>query len=358
MLLWVSSGSFAATSCGASWSLWEDFARAHIQSDGRVVDKNAEGISTSEGQSYALFFSLVANDKVRFDNILKWTTDNLAQGSLRTYLPGWKWGKSNDGTWKLLDINPASDADLWIAYSLFQAADRWKDKNYRYLAVAMLENIARREVVDLPGMGSALLPASFGFALDASTWRLNPSYMPVQVLRYFSKVDSKGPWSEITLNTSRMIQAVAKDGRVPDWLLYGVGKGFYADAGRGQYTSYDAIRVYLWWGMLNPRDPLFDEFKSFMGGMAQFSPDNLDLPERVGIQNGNAEGNAPVGFAGALAPYRYVQYQFRSKIPTELGVDDGYYNHVLSLFGYGWLDQWFSFNLDGGLSTGAKKCSS
>lgn len=356
ILMLASFSAHAALRCGGSWPLWEDFARIHIQADGRVVDQGAEGISTSEGQSYALFFALVADDRARFDRILKWATDNLAQGDMKTHLPAWKWGKSGNGTWQVLDMNAASDADMWMAYSLFQAAERWNERTYRDMAMAMLKNIAKREVVDLPGLGSMLLPASYGFALDAATWRLNPSYLPIQLLRYFDKADKRGPWAEIIQNTFRMISAASRNGLIPDWVLYGVRKGFYADAEKGEYTSYEAIRVYLWWAMINKRDPMFISLRSYVGGVELFAPKNSYLPERIVVRNGNEEGSAPVGFAAALAPYRDVMYGKKEKVPAALG-DAGYYNYVLSLFGYGWLDRYFEFNLDGSLSTGSRKCS-
>lgn len=347
----------AADTCTAKWPEWEHFARVHIQDDGRVIDISADGISTSEGQSYAMFFSLVANDRQRFDHILKWTNDNLAHGDLTLYLPGWKWGRAEDGNWKLLDMNSAGDADLWMAYALFHAAERWKDKHYRILALAMLNNIAHREVVDLPGTGRMLLPASYGFALDAGTWRLNPSYMPLQLLRYFSKVDSKGSWNEISLNTVRMMVTTSSGGRVPDWVLYGVDKGFYLDSEKGQYTSYDAIRVYLWWAMLDQRDELFAELKPYLQGVAQFEIDNPALPERINVRTGEAEGSAPIGFAAAIAPYRWVSHQYREQIEPTLDDGAGYYNHVLNMFGNGWMERRFAFKRDGSLVTGLEKCS-
>lgn len=357
LLLMFSVPALAAESCDAGWAEWEHFAGAHIQDDGRVIDHNADGISTSEGQSYALFFSLVANDRQRFDHILKWTNDNLAHGDLALYLPGWKWGRADDGEWRLLDMNSAGDADLWTAYALFQAAERWKDSRYRKLAAAMLDNIAKREVVDLPVAGRMLLPASYGFALDAGTWRLNPSYMPIQLLRYFARVDSKGPWQEIALNTARMMAATANGGSVPDWVLYGVDKGFYADAEKGQYTSYDAIRVYLWWAMLDQRDALYGELLPLLKDLTPFAPDYPALPERINVQTGEAEGSAPVGFAAAVAPYRWVLYRYRD--PSWPVVDDGagYYNHVLNMFGHGWMERRFAFRRDGSLVTGLEKCS-
>lgn len=357
VLLLVSFPASPAQGCG-DWPLWEEFAHAYIQEDGRIIDHEAEAISTSEGQAYALFFAVVADDRGRFERILKWTADNLAQGDMKTHLPAWKWGKSPEGEWKVLDSNAASDADMWIAYALFQASKRWTKQEYGELARAMLHNIARREVADLPGLGAMLLPAPYGFALDASNWRLNPSYLPAQVLRYFSGADKTGPWTEVLANYRRMIAGSSSNGLVPDWVLYGVGKGFYPDAEKGEYSSYESIRVYLWWAMLDARDPMQAALKPFVSDVAAFAPDNIQSPERIQVRTGKGEGIAPPGFDGALAPYRWVRFGQRSRIPASLGKGAGYYNSVLSLFGYGWLDKRFRFDPDGSLKAGAtRKCS-
>lgn len=358
LLLMASFSAFAWDGCKDDWPLWKEFAQAYIQDDGRVIDYNAEAISTSEGQSYALFFSLAAQDRVRFDKILKWTADNLAHGNLSDYLPAWKWGKSPSGNWQILDSNSASDADIWIVYSLFQAAKVWDQPRYFDLARAMLKNIAKREVVDLPGLGAMLLPAPYGFSLDASNWRLNPSYMPLQVIRYFSKVDKSGPWGEILVNTKKMIVKTSSRGLVPDWVIYGVNRGFYPDKEKGDFTSYEAIRVYLWWAMLSKHDSMYSDIRPYVTGFASFEPNNVYLPERMNVHSGMEEGVAPMGFAAALAPYRFVQYGRSSAIPTTIGKSAGYYNFVLGLFGYGWLESRFQFETDGTLKFGVqRKCS-
>ena len=45
------------------WTLWESYAERFINGDGRVIDFDAKDRTTSEGQSYAMFFALVANDR-------------------------------------------------------------------------------------------------------------------------------------------------------------------------------------------------------------------------------------------------------------------------------------------------------
>ncbi|MEK9939779.1 MAG: glycosyl hydrolase family 8, partial [Methylotenera sp.] len=78
-------------------------------------------MTTSEGQAYALFFALVANDQPQFERLLQWTQLNLAQGNLATNLPAWHWGQKADGSWGVIDGNSASDADIWIVYTLLEA---------------------------------------------------------------------------------------------------------------------------------------------------------------------------------------------------------------------------------------------
>ena len=53
------------------WALWNAYASRFIDGQGRVIDPQGGDRTTSEGQSYALFFALVNNDPVRFDQLLK-----------------------------------------------------------------------------------------------------------------------------------------------------------------------------------------------------------------------------------------------------------------------------------------------
>src|SRR4051795_328025 len=78
------------------WPLWESYTRAAIDQQGRVIDHSAQDHTTSEGQSYAMFFALVANDRVRFEKLLRWSEINLANGNLAQQLPAWAWGKAPD----------------------------------------------------------------------------------------------------------------------------------------------------------------------------------------------------------------------------------------------------------------------
>lgn len=112
----------------AAWPAWGSFKNNLINHDGRVIDYSSEtNKTTSEGQAYALFFALVANDRAMFDKLLNRTERNLTANDLSSRLPAWSWGKNDDERWGILDNNSASDADLWIAYTLGEAGRLWED---------------------------------------------------------------------------------------------------------------------------------------------------------------------------------------------------------------------------------------
>ena len=163
-LLLISALSMFSVAGGCKespWQLWYSYSARFIDpQSGRVFDPNGDQHTTSEGQAYALFFALAGNDRPAFNRILAWTEANLAGADLKNHLPAWLWGKNKDGQWKALDPNSASDADVWMAYTLIEAGRLWKSSNYTNLGRAMLAQIAKNEVVNLPGFGPMLMPGS------------------------------------------------------------------------------------------------------------------------------------------------------------------------------------------------------
>src|SRR5689334_6156760 len=155
------------------WPDWDKFAGRFMQADGRVIDLTFDGKSTSEGQSYALFFALVANQRTQFDTVLAWTSANLADGRLGNQLPGWLWGRHDDGHWSIKDRNAAADADLWLAYALLEAGRLWQEPKYDALGRKLLALVRDKEVQDAGAAGHLLLPGPVGFALSGDRFRLN-----------------------------------------------------------------------------------------------------------------------------------------------------------------------------------------
>jgi endoglucanase len=349
--------------------LWQAYCGRFISGDGRVIDPQGGDRTTSEGQSYALFFALVNNDRAKFDRLLAWTEGNLAQGDLGAHLPAWEWGKGKDGRWGPLDSNSAADSDIWIAYDLIEAGRLWHDYRLSALGERMAALIARQEVVNLPGLGPALLPGAAGFRFQRF-WVLNPSYMPLFVLNRLAAADPGGPWANVAMEVPAILERSAVNGFAMDWVCYMPGEGFSPCQSNGRKTpeplgSYDAIRVYLWTGML-PSSPAKARMLRALGGMNRYLGQDAAPPEKVNENGVPLNGGGPVGFSAAVLPYlesipnetAVAQQLVRVKSQLDeksnlygagYGSGPTYYDQNLVLFASGWLEKRFQFGANGEL---------
>jgi endoglucanase len=324
----------------------------------RVIDHDADDRTTSEGQAYGMFFALVANDRSHFDGLLHWTEQNLAENDLAAHLPAWLWGHEKNNQWGVLDRNSASDADLWMAYTLLEAGKAWKEPRYTKLGTALARRIAREEVVDVPGLGTILAPGPEGFQ-HGSSYRLNASYVPLQVILRLGKLLPDGPWRRVAETVPALVSDSAPQGFASDWIE------FKTDA-RSQSSptigSYDAIRVYLWAGMLDGPTPHRDAILKSISGMANYLHMNAVPPAKVRTDGSIEDPKGPVGFSAALLPYaaalgeNQIRVQQLSRLRSELkpqtglfGAPPRYYDQNLALFGLGFSEQQFWFDSEGAL---------
>lgn len=349
-LLW-SSGTVLAGSC--VWPGWEEFREHLVTADGRVVDYSTPGhITTSEGQSYAMFFALVADDRDSFAELLRWTENNLTANGLQNELPAWLWGRAEDGSWGIQDSNNATDSDLWIAYSLLEAGRLWNMPEYSALGEQLLWRTTAGTVRKMHGIGLMLLPADYGFESDAG-WRLNPSYLPPQLLERFASISNV--WREVADNSNRFLIDSAPLGFAPDWVLW---NGQEADFSTDSKGSYDAIRVYLWLGMLADQHPQRKQLLQHFYPITQHFLQTGVVPEKINVVTGEFTGTGPVGFRASLLPY-LVSYtedaepllqQVREELQKPLP-ETAYYSRVLSLFASGWDQGRYHFDERGLLHT-------
>lgn len=359
MLGWTMSGAWASAGAGSDWPEWDDFSDRFVQADGRVIDLTFGRKTTSEGQSYGLFFALVANRRAQFDTILKWTSDNLAAGQLGDRLPAWLWGLRDDGSWGVKDKNSASDADLWIAYSLYEAARLWSAPAYADTGRKLLALIHRDEVARAGSAGTVLLPGAYGFTLDKGRFWLNPSYMPDFMFRYLAAVDPTGPWQSVWDSYVRMMPAIFSAGVAPNLFVVDATGRVMADTQREPSGSYDAIRVYLWAGMSGQSS---QEMVEMLAGYARLIRRFGRPPEKVNPLTGEAIKShySPIGYSGAVLPFLSalgdrptLETQHNrvraAALRAKRGEPTHYYDQVLILFGKGWLDGRYHFDDQGRL---------
>jgi endoglucanase len=340
-----------------------------VDPHGRVVDHTAQDRTTSEGQSYGMFFAIVANDRPCFDKLLHWTEANLAANDLGKHLPGWLWGKGADGTWRVLDQNSAADSDLWIAYDLMEAGRLWHEPRYKKMGTLIAARIAQREVSDVPGVGTILLPSPVGFHPQPNTWLLNPSYLPPFLLAYFARTIPAGPWGAMREPLHTLLAEGSGAGFAMDWISAGTAirpsvNAWQRASGapdKPPIGSYDAIRVYLWLGIADPATPGVRELLPTVSGMADYLKLHAAPPERVDDRGHILSANSPPGFSAALIPYLHA---LGLKQQEELQIDrfaaakeasglyggaGAYYDQNLALFSTGWSEQRYRFDRDGNL---------
>jgi len=367
--LGMSPGSASAQAQTAACDparLWQAYANKFISADGRVIDPQGGDRTTSEGQSYALFFALVNNDRARFDLLASWTEHNLASGDLGAHLPAWSWGHAKDGQWTILDANSASDSDLWIAYDLIEAGRLWNDLHYATLGRRLAALIAHKETSSLPGFGPVLLPGTTGFKFPRF-WVLNPSYTPLFLLNRLAQVDPAGPWADIASMVPALVERSARGGFAMDWVCYMPGEGFTPCLVNGKKSpaalgSYDAIRVYTWAGMLSDSNPAKARLLKVLPGMNLYLAQHAAPPEKINPDGTPQAADAPVGFSAALLPYlksipndqAAAQQMVRMKSQLDeksylYGSSPTYYDQNLALFGCGWAEKLFQFGSSGEL---------
>lgn len=345
---------------------WENFKTALISEDGRIIDRSdVRLITTSEGQSYGLFFALMMNDRNTFKNILKWTQNNLSKGDLTENLPAWLWGNTVLG-WTTIDSNSASDSDLWIAYTLLEAGRIWQSAEYRAMGELLAQLIIAKETIETENYGQVLLPGAFGFVDDKSRIKVNPSYTPLVLTQYLATNFPNSKWPQIHQSSGTIIRDSAAFGFAPDWWVF--EDGLNQQPGQSFFTnndyqsSYDAIRVYLWAGMQNQQNQ--SETMNHIDGMVETLKRTGSIPEHVSLVDGSKSGEGNISFNAALLPY--IEY-FDSDLARKIGLKviakygqvepDAYYTQSLIGFGLGYWQNWYQFDSDNQLVFGQQKCS-
>ena len=359
LLLLSASPPLHATDCQLPWPRWQAYQKTLISPEGRVIDySDPRHITTSEGQSYALFYALVDGDKALFHRLLQWTEKNLAQGDLANHLPAWLWGQQLNGDWGVLDSNSASDSDLWIAYVLLEAGRLWNERSYTLLGNLLAQRIEAQEAAKVGDLGSMLLPGRYGFEHEHYTL-LNPSYLPPQVVTRIAHAQPTEFWQHLVRVTPSFLQRSAPLGIAPNWIRWGESGPLSEQSEHDSSSSYDAIRVYLWIGMLPDDFPAGPQLREHFQPILRYLDRPEGFPEHINSQAGTATGVGPSSFSFALLPLSTPAQSTHlyQQLEQSAFQADAYYSQSLSLFSEGWAQERFRFDEAGQLLLGTPSCS-
>jgi endo-1,4-beta-D-glucanase Y len=193
----------------------------------------------------------------------------------------------------------------------------------------------------------------------------------VFIMNRLAEMEPAGPWGEIAAMYPKMIERSQRGGFAMDWICYEPGSGFTPCQKDGKKTpspvgSYDAIRVYLWAGMLPETSSVRERILHALPGMNFYLQHYGAPPEKIN-SDGSAQAQAgPVGFSAALLPYLksfssdtlVAQQMVRLKSQldeksnlygTGYGSGPTYYDQNLALFSSGWMEHKFQFGNSGEL---------
>lgn len=270
----------------APWlvSAWDAFKAAFVI-DGRVRD-DANGISHSEGQGYAMLIAVRANDATAFEEIWIWTRDTLMVRE--DGLAAWRYEPGKGVT----DANNATDGDLLIAWALVEAATRWRRGDYFDSARELMKAVARHTIAS-SAHGDVIRPAVMGFeATDRPDGPVvNPSYWVFPAFPALRAITPEIDWDSLTASGKTIIDK----GRFgilrlpPDWLSMAGDKLEPAEGFPARF-SYNAIRIplYLAWAGSDPRH--LRPFAGLWSAEADVGPFEIDLRTGAATETFGGEG--------------------------------------------------------------------
>lgn len=184
-------------------ALWSRYKYNFIKG-GRVVSLDEGGITTSEGQGYALLRAVWSDDRETFDTVWKWTEQHLQVRSDKAF--AWKWNGA------VVDKNNASDADSDIALALILASRRFKSEKYNKLALEILNSLWKTSVVEVKGQ--SYLTAG-NWAKEKSPYTIHLGYLAPYAYEVFSTVDYSHPWKRLVASSYRLLHYVYDEKNLP-----------------------------------------------------------------------------------------------------------------------------------------------
>jgi endoglucanase len=214
-----------------------EFLDRYVAADGRVIRRDQGGDTVSEGQAYAMLLAAAADDEARFARVWRWTRTHLQR---RDGMLAWRWARG-----RVVDGEPASDADLDAARALLVASRRFGVRGYRGAAVRIARGVLR----------SSTTRKADKLVLAAGPWArgnavINPSYANPRAFAALGAATRDRRWRALDASSRRLVLRLTERSPhlPPDWAAvknWGVLAIGAPSSGDGPRYAYDAVRVPL-----------------------------------------------------------------------------------------------------------------
>lgn len=216
------------------------FLNKYMTSSGRVQRTDQGGDTVSEGQAYGMLLAAGIGDEHRFQRIWSWTRTHLQQSS---GLFAFHWV---DG--RVVDHDPASDADLDTARALLIASCRFHRPDLREEAIRVGRAILTHETARA---GSLEVLMAGPWANKGSYIVFDPSYVDPTTLNALATVTGDARFAALAAGGIKLIDQLTRP-LPPDWAIVNTHTAQVtpvsdpnSTGGPGMYT-YDAPRTLLW----------------------------------------------------------------------------------------------------------------
>jgi endoglucanase len=217
------------------------FLTRYVAADGRVVRWDQGGDTVAEGQGYALLLSAAIGDRSAFARVWQWEAGHL-QEPTSLFATHWSRGR-------VVDLQPATDADLQTAWALLLGSQRFGDATYRTAALKVASAILAHETVDIAGRPE----------LVAGPWAatplavVDPSYLTTEAMDALGTVSGNLEWPILAADSTALLKSLST-GRTTalpaNWVVIaadGAASAVGAPSGAGMPTyGLDAERVPIW----------------------------------------------------------------------------------------------------------------
>ncbi|NUO07992.1 MAG: endoglucanase [Candidatus Brocadia sp.] len=224
---------------------WKSFKKNFILPDGRVQRPEHDYDTVSEGQAYAMLFSVFMKDKETFTLLYDWTEKHLSRSdAYGDHLLAWHWKDGDVRDWM-----PASDADCDFAFALLLASLQWEEKVYREKAVQVIHDILKLETARGVDNRLFLLPGLWGNEKKGHLVQ-NPSYYSPAAFRMFYEITQDDQWLDLVKTTYWILNQsgvhmdnVSGCGLIPDWCIVDSRGNISTAEGRSNDYGWEAVRV-------------------------------------------------------------------------------------------------------------------
>lgn len=204
-----------ATSTRSATAIGKAFLARYVQSTGsekgRVVRRDQGGDSVSEGQGYGMLIAVGVGDEKTFKSIWSWTKSNLQRSD---GLMAWEWKNG-----RVIDDEPASDADLDITHALVLAGTRFHDPSLTTAGTTLARHIMNDLTVTTPD-GLVLLPGLWAKQSGGTEgpWSYDASYAAPATFSMLATATKDPRWEKLATGSRKVTTRILQSTALPsDW---------------------------------------------------------------------------------------------------------------------------------------------